>query len=92
MDYYLKTETESAMYGALEDAGAGAWLDGDFSPAPGVSLSVLGECHVRSGGTDEDPIFSPVPGWHFNVRSVAPISWPAGVVESAPVTPWRVWG
>ena len=31
-------------------------------------------------------------GWHFNVRSTKTIEWPETVIDTSPVTPWRVWG
>lgn len=45
----------------------------------GASVDVIGAWHD-------------VAGWHFNVRSVSEIYWPASVTQSQPVTPWRVWG
>lgn len=35
---------------------------------------------------------TPRDGWHFNVRSVEPIEWPASVTQYQPASPWRVWG
>lgn len=83
MDYYLKTESEVEMLAAVEVA---------ISQGHAFAIDVIGEWHERSGGTDEEPIYSPVPGWHFNVRSDEPISWPEFVTVTNPATPWRIWG
>lgn len=89
IDHYLKTETEADMQAALIAAGI---TDAEGALQTGYVLDVIGIWTERTGGTDEEPVYTAVPGWHFNVRSVDLIEWPASVTVSAPVTPWRVWG
>ena len=59
-------------------------------------LSVLSEGDMpaipETAAIDVIGLWDGVPGWHFNVRSVEPIDWPASVTQSDPVTPWRAWG
>lgn len=76
IDYYLSVPAEADMPEVPE----------------GAVLDVIGIWSERTGGTDDDPVMTVVPGWHFNVRSGAPIEWPANVKQSQPVSPWRVWG
>ena len=76
IDYYLSVPVEADMPEIPE----------------GVAVSVIGIWSERTGGTDEEPIYTEVPGWHFNVRSDDLIQWPATVTVSQPTTPWRVWG
>ena len=76
IDYYLQVPDESDMPEIPE----------------GAVLDVIGLWFERTGGTDEEPVYTEVPGWHFNVRSREPIEWPENVVRSEPVSPWRVWG
>lgn len=94
IDYYLITQDEAGMIDALVAAGA-ALLDDTgrgLLPADGVLIDVIGTHSERTGGTDEDPVFSAVPGWHVNVRSAHPLDWPAGVYTGQPHAPWRSWG
>ena len=89
IDYYLQTADEPTMRAALIEAGV---TDDEGNPTEGATVDVIGTWSERTGGTDEDPVMTVVPGWHFNVRSGAPIEWPENVVRAAPVSPWRVWG
>lgn len=91
-DYYLNTTTEAAMKLALVEASAATVDDGKLQMREGVSMDVIGTWAERTGGTDEEPVYTTAPGWHFNVRSVDPIVWPESVNHTTPVTPWRVWG
>ena len=88
-DYYLNTADEAAMVTALQQAEA---TDADGNPVSGVLIDVIGTHYERNGGTDEEPVYTQVPGWHVNVRSANPLYWPEGVTTVEPVTPWRVWG
>lgn len=76
IDYYLRVPTENEMPEIPE----------------GATVDVIGTWLERTGGTDDDPVMTVVPGWHFNVRSHEPIEWPENVVQSEPVSPWRVFG
>lgn len=87
-DYFLNTADEAAMRAALLEVGA---VDQFGNPVETVSVDVIGTWYERTGGTNEEPVYSPVPGWHFNVRSTHEIVWPTAVTVTAPVTPWRVW-
>lgn len=75
IDYYLSVPTEADMPEIPE----------------GVALDVIGKWSERTGGTDEEPVYTEVPDWHFNVRSQEPIEWPATVTVAQPKSPWRVW-
>ncbi|MFG3398649.1 hypothetical protein ACQKEK_02565 [Pseudomonas sp. NPDC077408] len=89
IDYYISTADEQAMTEALAAAGV---TDDEGNPLPGHAVEVIGTWSERTGGTDEEPVYTELPGWHVNVRSVESVEWPAGVTLSEPKTPWRVWG
>lgn len=103
-DYYLNTADEQAMQDTLIQLGLAsiteALLDEQgevleparLAPVDCIALDVIGTWSERTGGTDEEPVYTQVTGWHFNVRSVEPIDWPESVTAVEPVTPWRVWG
>lgn len=76
IDYYLSVPTEHEMPEIPE----------------GATVDVIGTWSERTGGTDEEPVMTVVPGWHFNVRSAELIQWPESVTLAQPETPWRVWG
>ncbi len=89
--YFLSTADERSMRAALIAAGAASDLDGELIPAAGITLDVLGEWYQRTGGTDDAPEMTQIPGWFFNVYSEFPLVF--SEVESAePVTPWRTLG
>jgi hypothetical protein len=84
MDYYLSFPDEAAaktvLYGA-EDMPNYANID------------TIGVIYKRTGGTDDEPVMTAIPGWHVNVRLLA------GEDDKAlqsfavtPATPTRVWG
>jgi hypothetical protein len=81
-DLYLKTTTEAEMEEALLGVGILVDVDGDFWPAVGVSIDVIG------------PI-PDVTGWHVNVRSYDltedQIDDLALITIAPPETPYRVW-
>ena len=81
-DLYLKTTTEAEMEEALLGVGILVDVDGDFWPAVGVSVDVIG----------------PIPGtagWHVNVRSYDltedQIDDLTLITIAPPETPYRVW-
>lgn len=80
IDYYLQTTDEAAMNVALECVAYTA-----------CAVDVIGIWYERTGGTDEEPEMTALPGWHFNVRSEEPIEWPETVTQKTPATPLRVW-
>lgn len=85
--FYLQTETEAGMWTALDQLGFAT--DGHIT----VEHSIIGQWFERTGGTDEEPVMEPLPGWHFNLMlAEAPAEWPAGVTQHSPQTPWRIWG
>jgi len=106
-DYMLKAEDQEDMGQALIDVGVVAQLepaeitllaDGGYEvdsdgyyPVEGVDISVIG-VWTENTGTEEDPIMTPVEGYHVNVRSTFEIEWPGTVELMYPVTPWRIWG
>lgn len=104
IDYYLSTTDEAAMNAALIEANAatavlaqlndtGEVIQGaGIQLAKGISLDVIGLMYERTGGTDEEPVMTAIPGWHFNVRSDAAIEWSVSVTQHEPKTPWRVYG
>ena len=91
-DYHLNTPDEATMMSALSQVGVTTTSEEGLQLSEGVALDVLGHWYERTGGTDEEPVMEQVGGWHFNVRSLQPIEWPETVIDSSPVTPWRVWG
>lgn len=88
-DYYLQTADEESMNAALIETGV---TDDDGNPTPGHSVSVIGTWHERTGGTDDEPVMTQLPGWHVNVRSAEPVEWPESVTVHEPRTPWRAFG
>lgn len=89
-DYYLNTPDEASMVATLQQAEA---TDADGNPVAGVLIDVIGTHYERTGGTDEEPVYSQVPGWHVNVRSDHELHWLHGSSYTKnPRTPWRVWG
>lgn len=89
MDYYISAKDEPTMRAALIEAGV---TDDEGNPTPGNNISVIGHWFERTGGTDEDPVMTQLPGWHVNIRSTNPVQWPDSVTVHEPRTPWRVWG
>jgi len=53
-DLYLKFTSEVQATNALEG------YDG--------SIDTIGVIYERTGGTDEEPVMTALPGWHVNVR------------------------
>lgn len=53
----------------------------------GATLGVIGQWFDYD---HENDTTTERAGWHFNVRSVEPIEWPAIVKQANPVSPWRI--
>jgi hypothetical protein len=83
MDYYLAFPDEAAankvLYGA-EDRPNFANID------------TIGAIYKRTGGTDEEPVMTALPGWHVNVRLVGEDDKALQPFSVTPATPVRVWG
>jgi hypothetical protein len=82
MDHYLNFPDEAAankvLYGA-EDMPNYANID------------TIGIIYKRTGGTDEEPVMTAIPGWHVNVRLVDEDDKALQPFEVHPATPMRVW-
>lgn len=89
IDHYLQTTDEQTMSAALIAAGV---TDDEGNPTEGHVIDVIGTWYERTGGTDDEPVMTQVPGWHVNVRSNELIQWPESVTVAQPKTPWRVFG
>jgi hypothetical protein len=83
MDYYLSFPDEAAaikvLYGA-EDMPNFANID------------TIGVIYKRTGGTDEEPVMTALPGWHVNVRVVGEDDKALQAFAITPTKPMRVWG
>jgi hypothetical protein len=82
MDLYLKAADEAEMNAALIDAGVAYDDEGVLTPAPFVSLDVIGAIPERDG-------------YHVNVRSYdlteAQLAELQPVIIVPPEQPYRVW-
>ena len=87
--FYLQTDTEADMWAALTELGFVSEHEGERQIT--VEYSIIGHWFECTGGTDEEPVMTQLPGWHFNLLlSVPPADWPDGVTAHDPSTPWRV--
>jgi hypothetical protein len=82
MDYYLSFPDEAAaktvLYGA-EDMPNFANID------------TIGIIYKRTGGTDDEPVMTAIPGWHVNVRVVDEDAEALQPFVVTPAAPIRVW-
>jgi hypothetical protein len=53
------------------------------------SVDFIGVIYARTGGTEEEPIMSEIPGWHVNLRGVENEEIKKYLVEVK--TPFRLW-
>lgn len=88
-DYYVSAPNAAFLRAALIEAGAATELEGELIPAEGVMLDVIGVMYDLSGDPEAEP--QPLPGYHANIRSEQPITWPGTITQHQPETPWRVW-
>lgn len=101
MDYYLSFPDEAAakavlyrIEGAVEaDPENGIEAREGYEVANYANIDTIGVIYKRTGGTDEEPVMEPLPGWHVNVRLI-PGEDAAALKPYAvtPTTPMRVWG
>lgn len=75
IDMYLKFIDEAAATKALEG------YEG--------SVDTIGVIYKRTGGTDDEPVMTAIPGWHVNVRG--PESNLLAPFKVQVATPYRVW-
>lgn len=101
MDYYLSFPDEAAakavlyrIEGAVEaDPENGIEAREGYEVANYANIDTIGVIYKPTGGTDEEPVMSPIPGWHVNVRLISGED--ASALEPyavTPTTPMRVWG
>jgi hypothetical protein len=71
MTTYLKAESETALYVALEAAGIVTLQEGAYIPASGVFLDIIGAISLPTGKVDAEgnALSAPIPGYHANVYS-----------------------
>jgi hypothetical protein len=74
-DLYLKFTSEVQATAALEG------YEG--------SIDTIGIIYKRTGGTDEEPVMTPIKGWHVNVRGPQSDTLTPFAVQVS--TPHRVW-
>jgi hypothetical protein len=74
-DLYLKFKDEAQSIEMLEG------YEGN--------VDVIGVIYKRTGGTDEEPVMTALPGWHVNVRGIEHNALTA--FATTPATPHRVW-
>lgn len=75
-DLYLKFTDEAQATAALEDYQG--------------SIDTIGVIYERTGGTDDEPVMTALPGWHVNVRGPESEALTPFAVDVT--TPYRVWG
>ena len=100
-DLYLSFPDEAAakavlyrINGAVEaDPENGIEAREGYEVANYANIDTIGVIYKRTGGTDEEPVMEPLPGWHVNIR-LMPGEDAAALqpFEVNPKTPMRVWG
>jgi hypothetical protein len=106
MDYYLKAESEEALWSALISAGVAQESEVDGvtykGPVAGISLDVVGVIYKGTGQMVEvtDPMMgtftyeeqAPIPGYHANIRGELTQEQQAALpLIDKPGAPVRVW-
>jgi len=100
MNLNLKFTDEAAakavlyrVEGAVQaDAEMGIEAQEGYEVANFRNIDVIGTIYERTGGTDEEPVMTALPGWHVNVFVLPDED--ASVLEAHqvfPATPVRVW-
>lgn len=88
-DFYLKFDNEVAAKAALIEAGFAADEDGNVYHEE-CAVDWVGIITRIVGGTEEEPVYEAVEGYHVNVRTWGDIEFPADMTLH-PATPVRVW-
>jgi len=90
-DIYLKFSNEEQASQALISFGFVQDESGVFY-LPGICIDVIGVIYTTDNTDDEEPEYSPEPGWHINLRVVVEIDTSAlAPFMVNPDTPARVW-
>jgi hypothetical protein len=106
MDYYLKAESEEALWSALISAGVAQESEADGvtykGPVAGIALDVVGVIYKGTGqmvevtspdmGTYTYEEQAPIPGFHANIRGELTQEQQAALpLIDKPGAPVRVW-
>lgn len=83
-DYYLHFTDKAAADAVLFDA-EGLQLD------PTLNIDVIGTWYDVDNTNPEAPVATAREGYYVNVRAQTEQTWPEWVINTTPVTPWRVW-
>lgn len=84
MDYYLHFADKAAADAVLFDA-EGQPLDLT------LNIDVIGTWYDVDNTNPEAPVATAREGYYVNVRAPGEVVWPEWVINTTPVTPWRVW-
>jgi len=57
-----------------------------------ANIDTIGIIYKRTGGTDDEPVMTAIPGWHVNVRVAEEDATALQPFAVTPATPMRVWG
>lgn len=88
-DYYLKFESEEAAKAALLKAGYKQDEGGNVYHEE-CATDWIGTITKQVGGTEEEPLFEVVDGYHVNVRTWGEVDF-APEYKVYPTTHMRVW-
>lgn len=88
-DYYVSAADAAILRAALIEAGVAIELEGELILGEGVMLDIIGFMYDSAADPEMEP--QPLPGYHTNIRSEQPITWPRSITEHQPETPWRTW-
>lgn len=91
-DYYVKATDAEHLQAVLVEAGVATVQEDQLVPVEGVNLDVIGTWSERTGGTDEEPEYTAVEGYHANIRSSEELVFPEGFYTGLPSAPWRSFG
>lgn len=97
IDIYLKFTDEAAATAVLYTLHPevtneqGTVVAESYTTANYANIDTIGVIYKRTGGTDEEPVMTPIPGWHVNVRGPMLLELQAFAIDPEPVTPVRVW-
>ena len=80
-DLYLKFPDEATAQAALYDGETPLYRN----------IDAIGIIYERTGGTDEEPVMTPIPGWHVNVRLADEDGAALEPYAVTVATPVRVW-